>query len=120
VTHQLGHEPPLAMAGQLSKFKLVAILARSNDRVALGGGRSVSIDFNLPRSATVGEELKRLMREIVIDSTGDLRQAVQLTKAPSGTAGAQNDVGPLIEQVLPEAAADRVQALGGQTGGQIA
>ena len=69
MTHQLGHEPPLAMAGQLSKFKLVAILARSNDRVALGGGRSVSIDFNLPRSATVGEELKRLMREIVIDST---------------------------------------------------
>jgi hypothetical protein len=68
--------------------------------------RSVAVDFNLPRSTTTGEELKRLMREHVLGSTSDLRQAIQLTKGRSVLADGQGDVAALVGQVLPEAEAD--------------
>ncbi|MGH7933610.1 MAG: hypothetical protein ACREQN_10645 [Candidatus Binataceae bacterium] len=48
--------------------------------------RSVAIDFSLPRSALIAEGLKALMRELVVDSTSDLRQAIELTKGRSGAA----------------------------------
>lgn len=68
--------------------------------------RSVAIDFGLPRSAPIAEELKALMRELVVDSTSDLRQAIELTKGSSGAADGRADLANLNQQVLPEAEAD--------------
>jgi hypothetical protein len=68
--------------------------------------RSVAIDFGLPRSEPTAEELKTLMRELVVDSTSDLRQAIELTKRSAGAADGRADVAALIQQVLPEAEAD--------------
>src|SRR5215469_14487789 len=42
--------------------------------------RNTAIDFSLPRSPASAEELKALMRHLVLDSTSDLRQAIELTK----------------------------------------
>jgi hypothetical protein len=78
------------------------------DRFQAVGGmlRSIAINFSLPRSSTTAEELKALMRQLVINSTSDLREAIELTKGGSGAADGRADVTALIEQVLPEAEAD--------------
>lgn len=46
------------------------------------------------------------MRELVVNSTSDLRPAIELTKGRSGAADGRGDVAALIEQVLPKTEAD--------------